>query len=99
MKVARELGRAAFARFTGPAAVDVFADPARFWTPFHGWGAASARVGPGRAVIAVSGAIDPLLCVLVEGGLERMAELAGATGAHATHAHGDPCRFEVSWTV
>jgi hypothetical protein len=113
-KVARELGRAAmtavFARFYGadPATASpakVLSEVARFWSRLHSWGLVTVEPRPEGALVTIERTPkDPLICCLVEGTLERIAELAGAAGASARHTacetHGAPaCTFEVSWSM
>ncbi|HKA91965.1 MAG TPA: protein kinase, partial [Haliangiales bacterium] len=90
-KVARELGRAAmtavFARFYGtdPATATpakVLGEVGRFWSRLHSWGLVTVEQhGEGARVAIERTPKDPLICCLVEGTLERIAELAGAAGA------------------
>jgi diguanylate cyclase (GGDEF)-like protein len=116
LRVARELGRAtmtsSFARFYGterealaqlsPAAV--FDEAPRFWPRLHGWGKLGVETGPNSARVSLSGTPrEPLLCCLVEGSLERIAELAGGIGARAWQSScesqgGAACVFEVRWS-
>jgi serine/threonine-protein kinase len=114
MKVARELGRAAmtavFARFYGadPATATpqkVLSEVGRFWSRLHSWGRVTVEMRPEGARVAIERTPrDPLICCLVEGTLERIAELAGAVGASARQtaceANGAAaCSFEVSWSM
>jgi hypothetical protein len=114
--VARELGRAmmsaTFARFVGaePQALAmlgpeaVFADATRFWPRMHSWGSPIVDATPMAAKIRLTRTPrDPLICRLVEGSLERIAELSGGAGARARQvsceALGAPaCVFEVVWS-
>jgi hypothetical protein len=113
-KVARELGRAAmtavFARFYGadPATATpakVLGEVGRFWSRLHSWGLVTVQAGPASAHVDIARTPkDPLICCLVEGTLERIAELAGAVDATARHtaceSQGAPsCTFEVSWSL
>jgi hypothetical protein len=111
-KVARELGRATmtytFSRFFGadPASLspdDVLAAVEHYWSQYHGWGRvhADATTG-GTRVRILETPRDPLLCCMIEGTLERIAELAGAAGAQARHVRCEvqgagECEFEVRW--
>jgi hypothetical protein len=114
MKVARELGRAVmtatFARFLGtdPSSLaidDVLGETRRFWSRYHTWGEVAVTMLPGSAAVTIAGGPkDALLCALVEGSLERIAELTGVTGASATHpacvTRGERmCRFQVTWSA
>jgi diguanylate cyclase (GGDEF)-like protein len=111
-KVSRELGRAAmtatFARFFGadpsslsPAEV---LDAGRvFWSRYHSWGRFVAVTRDGAAGVMLEGTPrDPLLCRLVEGMLERIAELSGGDNVQAKHVACETlgaaaCDFEVTW--
>jgi hypothetical protein len=112
-KVARELGRAAmtgtFARFLGadPATLapeHVLGLVADYWHRYHSWGDVRVESAPGRALVELTGTPrEPLVCCLVEGALERIAELAGAAQASARHEicetmGGAACVFEVTWS-
>jgi diguanylate cyclase (GGDEF)-like protein len=117
LRVARELGRAtmtaSFARFYGadPSTLVamtpqvVLADAPRFWPKLHSWGELSVSVDGTSAQLQLQGTPrQPLLCCLVEGSLERIAELAGGIGARARQSQcetqGDPaCLFEVKWSA
>jgi hypothetical protein len=115
LRVARELGRATmsanFSRYypadrnapaLAPAAV--FVDVPRFWPRMHSWGKLAVETGPTSARVSLTGTPrEPLLCNLVEGSLERIAELSGGIGARAWQSscetQGSPaCVFEVRWS-
>src|SRR5262249_50925314 len=112
-KVARELGRAAmtvtFARFLGadPSSLspdEVLAAGRGFWSRYHSWGRFGAPPAGGGAegVTREGRPRDPLVCALVEGMRERVAERAGGGGARARHvaceAQGaNACRYEIRW--
>jgi hypothetical protein len=111
-KVARELGRAAmtstFARFLGsdPASLapqDVLDAAPEYWNRYHSWGDVHVDSSAGRSVVQVTGTPrEPLVCCLIEGALERIAELAGAAQASARHPSCESqgaasCTFEVRW--
>jgi serine/threonine protein kinase len=116
LRVARELGRAtmsaSFARFFGAdrdtlptlSPSQVFDDAPRFWARLHGWGKLAVETGPTSARVSLAGTPkEPLLCNLVEGSLERIAELSGGIGARAWQSScetqgGPACVFEVRWS-
>jgi hypothetical protein len=113
-KVARELGRAGmtstFARFLGadPAGLTpeaVLSAAPEYWNRYHSWGDVQVDARPGLATVRLTGTPrEALVCCLVEGTLERIAELAGAAQASARHVacetQGAPaCVFEVRWTA
>jgi hypothetical protein len=83
----------------------VLADAPRFWPKLHSWGELSVSVDGTSAQLQLQGTPrQPLLCCLVEGSLERIAELAGGIGARARQSQcetqGDPaCLFEVKWSA
>ncbi len=111
-KVARELGRAAmsatFARFLGadPASQspsEVLGAATEYWNRYHSWGEVRVDGTAGRSVVQITGTPrEPLICCLVEGALERVAELAGAAQAVARQLQCEAdgataCRFEIRW--
>jgi hypothetical protein len=110
-KVARELGRATmtstFTRFYGsdPSSSspdEVLGAAAAFWSEYHRWGEVRVERSAGAVRVHVSAAPeDELLPHMVEGSLERIAELAGASKAQAKQlpaaAGGEWC-FEVRWS-
>jgi hypothetical protein len=111
-KVARELGRASmtytFARFYGadPAAAtpdEVLARVAATWPEYHSWGEIHVESAHGHTRVAIAHTPrDPLLCCMVEGALERIAELAGGAQVAARHTGcesdgAESCVFEVAW--
>jgi diguanylate cyclase (GGDEF)-like protein len=111
-KVARELGRASmtatFARFFGadPSSLtpeEVLGAAGDFWGRYHSWGEVAVTRDAARVVVTVTGTPrEPLLCCLVEGSLERIAELAGGAQARAHHPACETqgaaaCTFEVRW--
>jgi serine/threonine-protein kinase len=116
-RVARELGRAmmtaTFARFYGaePQALAtfgpeaVFADAPRFWPRLHSWGQIFVDTAPTFAKVRLTRTPrDPLVCRLVEGSVERIAELSGGAGARSRQLSceslGAPaCVFEVVWSA
>jgi hypothetical protein len=104
---------ASFARFYGaePSALValspavVLAETPRFWRELHSWGDVRVNVGDTAAEVSIQGTPrQPLLCQLVEGSLERIAELSGGIGARARQSgcetQGDPaCTFEIRWSA
>ncbi len=113
-KVARELGRAAmtatFTRFLGadPASLTpeaVLGQAPEYWNRYHSWGDIVVESSPGKCVVTVTGTPrEALVCCMVEGSFERIAELAGAANATAKHTQcealgADTCVFEVTWAA
>ena len=112
-KVARELGRAimtsTFARFYGadPSLLSpdqVLSGAEDFWARYHSWGRLTVQAGVGHSIITITDTPrEPLVCCLVEGTLERIAELAGGSDARAVHTSCETqgaaeCTFEISWS-
>ena len=111
-KVARELGRATM---TATLTRFLSADPAsltpeavlgqvpEYWHRYHSWGDLTVESSPGRCVLTIVGTPrEPLVCCLVEGAFERIAELAGAAQASCRQLQCEvqgatACVFEVTW--
>ncbi|MBI4508225.1 MAG: diguanylate cyclase [Deltaproteobacteria bacterium] len=113
-KVARELGRAAmtatFNRFFGAdltslSPAEVLGATTVFWTRYHSWGLVTVEASREGAVLTIADTPrEPLVCSLIEGSFERIAELAGATSVTSAHgaceANGaEACAFEVRWAA
>jgi diguanylate cyclase (GGDEF)-like protein len=111
-KVARELGRATMTatltRFLGadPASLTpeaVLGQVPEYWHRYHSWGDITVESSPGRCVLTIVGTPrEPLVCCLVEGAFERIAELAGAAQAACRQLQcevqgASACVFEVTW--
>jgi serine/threonine-protein kinase len=113
--LARQIGRstisATFARFFGanpaslPVDTVVRATPA-FWGRYHDWALLSLTVAAPGVVELTSDRSpgSPLLCDVIVGSLERVAELAGAKELTVRHdecgCRGAPrCRFRLTWTA
>src|SRR5262249_18950581 len=113
----RELGRATmsagFVRLYGAAPAQLagltpasaFADLPQVWPRLHSWGRLTVETSETAAqLILHDGPLEPLVCCLVEGSLERIAELCGGIGSRgrqvSCESHGDnACQFDVSWSV
>jgi serine/threonine-protein kinase len=111
-KVARELGRAAmtstFAGFYGadPAAhtpEQLLGDAPHYFHEIHDWGEIAVEAGAGFGRVHLVGTPqNGLLCCMLEGMFERIAELAGAAQAKAHHDSCETlgeaaCVFAVEW--